>query len=332
MKLENLERILADQPKYRVKQAYRAIFFDLVDDWSAVSNLPLALRQTLSIGCDLRIAGQIFVARNQGTVKALITLVDGLKIETVLLRHSDGRNTVCVSTQVGCPMGCSFCATGAMGFKRNLTQWEILEQVLFFSRELKPKNQKVSNVVFMGMGEPFLNYDNVLAAIRIINDPDYFNLGARRISISTSGVIEGIKKITQEGLQVNLAISLHAPNDALRSELMPVNRRYPLKELLAAVTDYAEKTNRKVMFEYLLIDRVNDSSANAQELAQKMKNKLFMVNLIPYNETGKFKPSPGPVIKVFKSILEEAGVNVTQRYTFGQDIDASCGQLATKNK
>lgn len=331
MNLKKLEKIIANQPKYRIKQIYQAIFNNLINDWTKISNLPLALREELSKDCDLKIEGEVFIAKDEESQKALITLNDGLKVETVLLKHSDGRNTVCVSSQVGCPLGCQFCATGQMGFKRDLTYLEIIEQILFFARSLKEKNEKVTNIVFMGMGEPFLNYDVVITAIKILNDPDYFNIGARRISISTCGIIEGIEKLTKEKLQVNLAISFHAPNDKLRSELMPINKQYPLKKLLAAVKKYAEISSRKVMFEYLMIDGVNDSPSHAKELAGLLKNKLFMVNLIPYNPTGKFKPSTGATIKAFKEVLMKHGVNVTQRYSFGQDINASCGQLATKD-
>lgn len=330
MNLEKLETILANQPQYRIKQVYQAIFNNLIDDWTKISSLPLNLRQEFSKNCDLKIEGEIFMAKDKRSQKALITLTDGLKIETVLLKHGDDRLTVCVSSQVGCPLGCQFCATGEMGFKRDLSYLEIIEQILFFDRGLKKENKKVTNVVFMGMGEPFLNYDAVLQAIRILNDADYFNIGARRISISTCGIIEGIEKLTKENLQVNLAISFHASNDELRTKLMPVNKQYPLKKLLSAVKNYTNITSRKVMFEYLMISGVNDSTSCAEELAKLLKDKLFMVNLIPYNPTGKFKPSSSLAIKSFKQVLIKNGINVTQRFSFGQDINASCGQLATK--
>ena len=197
------------------------------------------------------------VSKKEDSVKAKITLKDGLEIETVLMRHRDGRNTVCVSSQVGCPLGCLFCATGKMGFKRNLTAEEILEQVIFFARFLKLEDGRVTNVTFMGMGEPFLNYDNVLNAIKILNDAKYFNIGVRSLSISTAGIIEGIKKLSDESLHVNLAISLHAPSDNLRKSLMPIDKKYPLPDVLVAVDEYIEKTKRKVMFEYVLIKGVN---------------------------------------------------------------------------
>ena len=189
---------------------------------------------------------------------------------------------------------------------------------------------RVTNVVFMGMGEPFLNYDDVLEAIRILNDKNGFNLGARHISISTIGITEGIEKLAKEKLQINLAISLHAPNNNLRSKLMPINKKYPIEKILAAVDDYIKKTKRRVMFEYLMIDGVNDSPAQAKELAKLLKKPLYFINLISFNPIGhsKFKPSPGWKIKKFKEVLEKAGMAVTQRYRFGREIKAACGQLA----
>ena len=217
-----------------------------------------------------------------------------------------------------------------MGFKRDLTVSEILEQVLFVARFLKKQNQKITNIVYMGMGEPFLNYDNVMQSIKILNDHNGFNLGARRISISTSGIVEGILKLANEDLQVNLAVSLHATNDVLRQELMPVANKYLLKDIFKAVDEYIKKTNRQVMFEYMLIKDVNDSLENARELVKLMKNKLYMVNLIRYNPTESFEPSNPEQIKKFKTILEKHHIAFTQRQEFGQDIKAACGQLAVK--
>jgi 23S rRNA (adenine2503-C2)-methyltransferase len=228
-------------------------------------------------------------------------------------------------------MGCVFCATGKMGFKRNLTAMEIIEQVLLFARLLKKENQRVASVVFMGMGEPFMNYDNVMAAVKVINDPKGLNIGGRHISISTCGVVEGIEKIIDEPLQVNLAISLHAPDDVLRSKIMPANIKYPLDEIMTAVLRYVRNTNRRVMFEYIMIDGVNDSDQCADELAALIKGrlslKLAFVNLIRYNPTGKFMPSTPERVKAFKTILMQAGVETTERYRFGQGIKAACGQL-----
>ena len=263
-------------------------------------------------------------------MKAGILLADGLAIETVLMKHTDKRNTICVSSQVGCPLGCEFCETGKMGLKRNLTASEIVEQVLFFARYLKNKNEKVTNIVFMGMGEPFLNWENVKKAIEILNDDNCLGIGARKISISTAGIIEGIEELAEEFPQINLAISLHAPDDELRGKLMPVNKKYPLAKILQAVDEYIKKTNRKVMFEYVMIDGVNDSEEQAKNLSKLLKRPLYMVNLIAYNPTGKFQPSLPGKIKKFKAILEKAGIFTTQRYRFGTDIEAACGQLASR--
>ncbi|MDD5555189.1 MAG: 23S rRNA (adenine(2503)-C(2))-methyltransferase RlmN, partial [Candidatus Pacebacteria bacterium] len=250
----------------------------------------------------------------------------GLKIETVLMLRNDKRSTVCVSSQVGCPLDCLFCATGKMGFQRNLTHWEILEQVLLFARYLK--KQRISNIVFMGMGEPFLNYDNVMEAIKTINDADCFNVGARKISISTAGIFSGIEKLSKEDIQINLSISLHAPNNQLRDRIMPINKKYPLSRVLDKADDYVKKTNRKVMLEYLMIKGLNDSLKEAEELYRLIKNRpLYMVNLIRYNPTGGFKGSDTKTVKAFKDYLEKKGIFATQRYEFGKDIKGACGQL-----
>lgn len=331
MNIENLDNILKDEPRYRLKQVKEAVFRDLIDDWSRAFNLPMALREKLNEECPLGIKGKISKSDDKKTVKTLIELDDGLKIESVLMRHGEGeekRNTVCVSSQAGCPMACKFCATGEMGFKRNLSASEIVEQVLFFART----GNKISNIVFMGMGEPFLNYENVMAAVRVLNDEDGLNIGARKISISTCGVIEGIEKLADEKIQLNLAISLHAPDGALRSELMPVNKKYPLEKVLDAVDDYIKKTSRRVMFEYLLIKGVNDSPNHARRLARIMKKPLYMVNLIKYNPAGgDFLPSDTDAVERFAGILEKEGVAVTVRHRFGGEIKAACGQLAGKN-
>ena len=299
--------------------------------------MPLALMKKLCKEFPIEISAESFTSKDKNTVKTLITLEDGLEVETVLMRHKDNRNTVCVSSQVGCPMNCSFCATGKMGFKRNLEIWEILEQTLFFARYLKLSsseddnfNNKITNVVFMGMGEPFLNYQNVMGAIKILNDKNGFNLGARHISISTVGVVEGIERLADEDLRINLAISLHAPDNETRSKIMPANKNYPIEKILKAVDEYIKKTNRQVMFEYIMLKNVNDSEEHAIALAKLLKKPLYMVNLIVYNPTGLFYPSPASQIKKFKEILESEGITVTQRHEFGQDIEGACGQLSVK--
>ncbi|OGZ79188.1 MAG: hypothetical protein A2256_03075, partial [Candidatus Staskawiczbacteria bacterium RIFOXYA2_FULL_32_7] len=247
MDLEKLKEVLKDESKYRLKEARDFVFVKFIDNWNQATSFSKDLRDKLNKECPLEIKADVLTSRNGDSIKAKIILKDNVEIETVLMKHKDGRNTVCVSCQVGCPMGCLFCATGTMGFIRNLTVDEILEQVVFFNRHLKKTTlseqsesnglNRVSNVTFMGMGEPFLNYDNVLKAIKVLNDANAFNISIRNISVSTCGVIEGIEKLANSGLQVNLAISLHAPNNKLREQLMPINKRYPLDKVLKAVDD-----------------------------------------------------------------------------------------------
>jgi len=322
MNLKNLNKIIEKEPAFRKKQIEKLIYQDVIDDWDKATVLPLKLREELKKETSLKIKAEIFKSKN--VEKALITLEDNSQIETVLMKHDD-RTTVCVSSQVGCALGCKFCATGKLGFKRNLETEEILEQVLVFKRK-----ERIRNIVFMGMGEPFLNYDNVLNAVKILNNENAFNIGARHISISTVGITEGIEKLSNEKLQVNLAISLHAPNNNLRLKIMPVTKKYSLENILKTVNEYIKKTNRKVMFEYTLIDNVNDSIENAKELSKIMKHPLYMVNLIKYNDTEEFKAPSNEKIKRFKNYLEKGGINVTERYRFGGDIHAACGQLCLK--
>ncbi|MDD3006892.1 MAG: 23S rRNA (adenine(2503)-C(2))-methyltransferase RlmN [Candidatus Pacebacteria bacterium] len=335
MDLDKLKEVLAGEPKFRLKQAYQAIFTDLIADWRDNTTLPPKLREKLDVECPLELKATLFGSKNSESLKILLELADGGKVESVLLKHADGRRTVCVSAQVGCPLGCKFCATGMLGFKRNLSTDEIVAQVLFFSRYLKrneTEHDRVTNVVFMGMGEPLLNYDSMMEAVRILNSKDAFNIGARRISISTAGIIPGVEKLMREDLQINLAISLHAATDELRSELMPINNKYPLEDLMKVVARFARAKNREVMFEYLLIKGINDRREDALALVDLMRIELFMVNLIRYNPTGVYGPSNSAEIARFKNILSENGINVTQRYSFGQDINAACGQLANKNQ
>jgi len=332
MNLSKLEKIFKTEPAFRLKQAKKAVFFDLVENWSQASTLSNNLREILQKKVPLGIKGEMLVSKDGRTVKAAIELEDGLAIETVLMKHTDKRNTICVSSQVGCPLGCLFCVTGKMGFKRNLTASEIVDQVLFFARYLKKKKEKITNVVFMGMGEPLLNWENVKEAIQAFNDDNCFGIGARKISVSTAGIIEGIEKLAEDFPQINLAISLHAPDDELRSELMPVNQKYSIAKILKSVDDYIKKTNRKVMFEYVMLAGVNDSEEQAKKLAKLLKKPLYMVNLIAYNPNGRFESSPAERIKKFKAILEKTGVFATQRYRFGTDIEAACGQLAGRNR
>lgn len=332
MNISKLQKILKSEPAFRIQQVKRLLFIDLIDNWDEASTLPKELIEKLQSEIPLETNSKLFHSIDGKTVKALLTLADGLRIETVLMMHKDGRNSVCVSSQVGCSLGCTFCATGGMGFQRDLRSDEIISQVLLFARILKKKDKKVRNVVYMGMGEPFLNYDNVIESINILNDKDALNIGARRISISTSGVIPGIEQLSKEKLQVNLAISLHASNDEVRDKIMPINKKYPIEALMTSVDKYIQKTNRKVMFEYLLIAGINDTEESAYDLAKLLKGKLTVVNLIPCNPVGKYKPSSRIVIDNVKRILQDKGIEVVQRYSFGQDIKAACGQLAGSEK
>jgi 23S rRNA (adenine2503-C2)-methyltransferase len=339
MNIQKIQEILKDEPKFRIKQVYEAVFAKFIEDWDEATNLPLALRERLKADCPLAIPAEILLSADKNTIKAALDFPDG-KVETVLMRHED-RNTVCVSSQIGCLLGCEFCLTGQGGFERNLDHYEIIEQVLFFARYLRHLSsshdaiERVTNVVFMGMGEPFMNYEEVIKAIKFLNDEETFNIGARKISVSTVGIIDGIKKFAVEPLQINLALSLHAPDDELRKKIMPVAKNNPLPNLLKAVESYIEKTNRKVMIEYLMLDGVNDSERQAKELAVLLREKLgrlFVVNLISYNETQKYRTSSPETISNFRKVLEKEGIEVVQRFKFGRDIQGACGQLTRNDK
>jgi 23S rRNA (adenine2503-C2)-methyltransferase len=335
MDLDELKQILAGEPTYRFKQVHQFLFKNCISSWDEAFSLPKSLRDKLNFEFPLELNVEFLKSKTGDTEKALIELVDGKKVETVLMRHSDSHNTICVSCQVGCSMNCDFCATGKMGLKRNLSVGEIIAQVLVFARVLTSQNKRISNVVFMGMGEPFLNYDNVMAAIRILNDENAFNIAARKISVSTCGIIPGIDKFANEDLQLNLALSLHAPNSELRSQIMPVNDRFDIVRTLSSLKNYVEKTGRKVMIEYLLLDGVNDSEAHARELASLLRDSLgnlFMINLISYNmTTGKYRAPKTKNTAGFKKVLESRGLTVTQRFRLGHDIEGACGQLATES-
>lgn len=347
MNLENIGEILKDQPKYRLTQAMKAVYDELITDWDETSTLPKALRALLNEACPLGIETEI--TKGKASSKALITLADGAQVEAVLMQHkktlavsssfamdlqetgamTGRRNTVCVSTQVGCPMGCLFCATGKLGFKRNLTAEEIVEQVLLFARLLKKQDQRVTNVVFMGMGEPFLNYDEVIKAVGLVHDK--FGLGARRMSISTCGIVPGIKRLAKERFEVNLAFSLHAPNDLIRTKLMPANITYSLQDVMKALDYYVEQTNRQVMYEYIMLDGINDSPKEARELIALLKDRLAVINLIPYN--GKeFKPSSRERREQFKKILGAGHIRVIERAGYGLEIDGACGMLVATRR
>lgn len=272
---------------------------------------------------------------SDGTIKLLLELNDGALIETVLMRYEYG-NSVCVTSQVGCNMGCKFCASGLLKKKRDLTSGEMLGQVYTVNSMLKEEDAKgrVSHVVIMGIGEPFDNYDNIMNFIRIINHPKAFAIGARHITVSTCGIVPRIKQFAHEGIQVKLAISLHGPADEIRSKIMPINNRYPVGEVIEAAKYYESVTNKRVTFEYILIDGVNDSLNEAKALVALVKDMLAFVNLIPYNPVDEhgFKRSKQSSQRAFFDYLMQNGVNTTLRKEFGSDIDAACGQLRAKKE
>ena len=337
---------------FRAKQIYTWLYRQLVTDFTEMTNLPQALRQRLSEEASI---GPVIVrseqhSKDDRTRKILLELEDGKLVESVLMLYpplgeNSARATVCVSSQAGCAFGCTFCATGQMGFDRHLSSGEIVAQVLHFARELRTAPwtaeglpgsapiDHITNIVLMGMGEPLHNYNNVLQALRILNSPEGFNLGARHMTVSTVGLVPAIKKLSQENLQINLAISLHAPTDELRSQTMPVNRKYPLAELIAAVKDYIATTRRQVTFEYVLLAGVNDTPAYAQQLAELVAplKQFAHVNCIPVNATSAEYKTPGPdAIRGFRNILFEHGVSNSVRAERGDDIAAACGQLRTR--
>ena len=330
MDLERLTEILKNEKPYRIKQAEEAIFSARYNSWDKATSLPKEIRSMLEKELPMDFDFKTIASIDKSTLKAALRLEDGLFVEAVLLLHRGGRNTVCVSSQAGCPMGCIFCVTARAGFKRNLSYHEIIKQVLFFKYYLKKSKESVTNVVFMGMGEPFLNYKNFIKAVRVLNDAHKFGIGARKISVSTCGIPHAIKKLARENIQLNLAVSLNAADNDLRSRIMPVNKKYPVEMLLESVRQYIHTTKRRVMFEYVLINDLNDSEAAALKLASALKELLCFVNLIPCNGPGLLKTPQNEKIRRFIHILESGGIAVTQRYRYGSDINAACGQLAGK--
>lgn len=331
MKLKELEDLMQEfnATKFRAKQIHNWIYFKSVSSIDEMTNLSKDFREELKSKytiTDTKIKTK--QVSNDGTIKYLIEYPDGECVETVLMRFDNRANlTACVSSQVGCAVNCSFCATGKRGFIRNLTYKEIIEQVLTIQRDT---GLKITNVVFMGQGEPLLNLDNVLKALEIFNED--FQIGARRITLSTSGIIPKINELAQKELQSTLAISLHAPNHKLRSELMPIEIKYPIDELKKALLNYIEKTGRRITIEYILIKDFNDTIDCAKELAYLLKDLKCNVNLIPYNAVNdtKYKKSTNDNIMRFKYLLEHSGKKVTVRLERGADIDAACGQLSGK--
>jgi 23S rRNA (adenine2503-C2)-methyltransferase len=323
------------EKRFRARQIRAAVYHRLISRWDEATDLSYGMRENLKTNVALSTVEPVteLTSKRGDTTKTLLRLADDSTIETVLMRHRDGRNTVCVSSQVGCAMRCAFCATGKNGFTRNLTADEIIDQVLHFARKLKQEHAEVTNIVFMGMGEPMHNYDAVMEAIRTLNSKDGLEIGARRISVSTCGIGSGIKRLAEEPLQINLAISLHAPDSRLRSELMPANDAYPLEQVMQAVESYTAATNRRVLFEYLLLDGINDRDEHADALAALLGgNHLYHVNLIRFHRTGGFSPAPRERRDAFLERLKSQGISATHRVSFGEDIQAACGQLASKQE
>ncbi|MGE5604611.1 MAG: 23S rRNA (adenine(2503)-C(2))-methyltransferase RlmN [Bacteroidota bacterium] len=317
-------------PKYRSNQIYAWLYRRKVCCWEEMTDLPKELRQVfqakeISLGC-LSLVSQF--RADDGTTKYLFGLDDGETVESVYLPETH-RHTVCLSTQVGCGMGCLFCATGQRGMIRNLSPAEIIDQPLRISRIT---GSRISNLVVMGQGEPLLNYDSLLKAIKIINDPQAIGIGARHITISTCGIVPGIKKLAEEPFQVNLAVSLHAADNQLRDYLMPINRKFPLEQLIEACRGYLSRTNRRITFEYTLIDEVNDRSIDLDNLIRMLSGMLCHVNLIPFNPipNSTLKRSKEGRITEFAAGLQEAHIETTIRRERGSELAAACGQLQGK--
>jgi 23S rRNA (adenine2503-C2)-methyltransferase len=317
-----LQQVLADagEPAYRGSQVWEWVSRG-VGSYEEMTNLPASLRERLVAEVPLSTLDVRAEARSDdGTVKTLFDTGDGRPIEAVLMRYRDGRRSVCVSSQSGCPLTCTFCATGKMKFARNLSADEILDQALHF-RRVEP----IDHVVFMGMGEPTMNIDNVLAACERLPDLGVTN---RRTAVSTVGWVPGIDRLAECEMPIALALSLHAPNDGLRSQLMPVNDRFPLAEVLAACDRYRARRRRRIFVEYVMLDGVNDHPEHARELAALLDPRVYKVNLIPYNPTGAYDGSSPERIETFRATLAEHRMPATVRLTRGRDIDAACGQLA----
>ena len=330
--LEELKQefISIGEKPFRAEQVFKWLYIDNVSSFDEMTNLSLDLREKLKQNyslCRFNIIKK--QVASDGTIKYLFDVLDGNAIETVLMQYHHGYS-LCVSSQIGCKMGCKFCASTGIAFIRSLSSGEIVEQLLAVQKD---ENIKIANVVFMGIGEPLDNYENVVNAVKIINNPKGINIGARHISISTSGLVPNIYKLAEENIQCTLSISLHATTDEIRSSMMPVNNKYNIEELLKACKDYIAKTNRRVSFEYALAKDNNDNLEDAKRLAKLLKGMLCHVNLIPINkiENGKFVKSTNENIIKFRDYLNDHGIVATIRRELGSDIDAACGQLRRKN-
>lgn len=329
MNINELEDLLKElgQPKFRAKQIFDWLHAKQVDSFEEMTNLSKGLREKLSETASINGVEMVrkLVSQIDGTRKYLFALSDGAIIESVLMKYEHG-NTVCISTQVGCRMGCKFCASTLDGVERGLTAGEMLSQIYAIQKDC---GERVHGTVLMGSGEPLDNYDNVVKFLRLINDPKGQNMGQRHITLSTCGLVEKIYDLAEEDLQITLAVSLHAPNDGIRTQTMPIAKVYSMDRLLQACRDYAEKTKRRITFEYALIHGVNDGDEHAWELVKKLRDMLCHINLIPVNDVKErnYVKSTAERVKRFASILNENGVETTVRRKLGSDIDAACGQL-----
>jgi 23S rRNA (adenine2503-C2)-methyltransferase len=330
------------EPSYRGQQMWTGLYQHFWHEPAQFTTFPKDLRERIAREGTLAFSHltplETRTSEDHLTQKALFELPDGQAIETVLMDYprsgKQDRHTLCISSQAGCAMGCVFCATGQMGFRRNLSSGEIVEQVVYFARHLAKKGDPLTNIVFMGMGEPFHNYEHVMEAIRRLNHPEGMNLGARRFTISTVGIVPKILKLAEEDLQVNLAVSLHEVHDQKRSSMMPVNQRYPISELFTACRAYVQKTNRRITFEWALIQDQNDSAYHALKLADLIGDMLAHVNIIPLNPTQGYagEATTAERAQAFQAILEERGIPCTIRQRKGIEIQAGCGQLASRHQ
>lgn len=343
-KMELEEFVLSlGEPRYRASQIHAWMYRKQISSFNDMSDIPQELRLRLAETAEISIPPVLKQrVSSDGTRKLLLAMKDNKAIETVIIPQRNDKNarySLCVSTQVGCPIGCSFCATGQAGFQRNLQAFEMVGQVLSSSRELSQDfnsngDHLITNVVYMGMGEPLLNYDEVIKSICILNDHQGINIGQRHITISTAGEVKGIKRLSQSGLQVILAISLHACNNELRDQLIPLNRKYPLEILVDAVQNYIALTNRRVTFEYIMLDGINIGAGDAEAMIKLIRPLLANVNLIPYNGVDglEFKKPSAANIRQFYNWLVKGGLNVTLREEKGADIEAACGQLRGRSE
>ncbi|MFQ5340321.1 MAG: 23S rRNA (adenine(2503)-C(2))-methyltransferase RlmN [Anaerolineae bacterium] len=344
------------EPRYRADQIWGWLYRRLAASFDEMTNLPLTLRDRLGEAAIICTLAPVAETTSQATParKTLFQLADGESIEAVLMHyqpgdpdyrsetageplhgsngHDQGRHTACISTQVGCAMGCVFCATGQMGLVRQMSAGEVIEQVVYLARELQREDKRLTNLVFMGMGEPLANWPATWQAMETLNDSDGFNMGARRMTISTVGLAPGIRRLARAGLQVQLAVSIHAPDDELRNQLVPINAQYPLGEVMNACRDYLTLTNRRITFEYVMIDHVNDFVEHAGALAGLIQDMLCHVNLIPLNPTpgSDMRPSSYDRCVAFQSVLRQRGIPTTLRVRRGIDVQAGCGQLRTR--